>query len=168
MKQLFLVLILSISGFGFLNIDVHPIHISIAEVDYFTDKKEIQVALKVFTDDLESAIRIDGKKLDLDSPKEVDDAGDYIKKYLAKNFKIITDKKQPVLNYTGKEYIDDAVWIYFYYTDISKRTKSIIIQNTVVMSLHSNQNNLTHFRKNRKLLKSKNLKKNSSTMIINL
>lgn len=166
MKQQLLILLLSVFTFGFTETNVHPIHISLAEVDYRTDKKEIQVALKIFTDDLEDAIKADGKRLYLDSSKEIKNADTYVKQYLERNFKVTVDKKQPVLKYLGKEYIDDGTWVYFYYTGVSKRAKSISIKNTVITSLHSGQKNIMNVKKDKKLVKSKTLKKGNATMII--
>lgn len=168
MKQLFLIILLSIFTFGFTASE-HPIYVSVAEVDYFPKKKEIQVALKIFTDDLEAAIRKEGKRLNLDTSKEIENADVYIRKYLDNYFYIkVNDKQDLTMAYKGKEYVDDVTWMYFNYTNVPKKIKTLSIKNNVIIKVHPSQLNMTHFRKDRIDVKSKNLTKKRSTMIINL
>jgi hypothetical protein len=166
MKQLSLILIVSTFAFGFTTTKNHDFFVSVAEVDYFPVKKEIQVALKIFTDDLETAIQKDGKRLYLDTSTEIKNADDYIKKYLDKNFQLKTDNNLQTLDYIGKEYNDDATWLYFKYSNLPKKPKVITLKNTVIIAVHSKQTNMTHFRKNRTLVSSSNLGKDRSIMII--
>ena len=169
MKQIFLstILLLGFSNFSTIN-DAHPIHISVAEVDYFLQKQEIQVALKVFTDDLESAIRKEVRNIYLDTSKEIDNADDYIKNYVNKHFKVKTNNKENLqINYIGKEYIDDATWIYFSY-ETTKKVKSITIQNTVIIDLHDSQRNLVHLKKDRKFIDTKHFTKKQTSFTFNL
>lgn len=169
MKHLLLILIVAISTISFTKTDNHAIYVSIAEVDYFSKQREIQVALKIFTDDLEMGIRKESKHVNLDTPKEIKDSDFYIKKYLKSRFTIKTNDKQVLkISYAGKEYIDDATWIYFSYKETPKKIKKITIKNSVITELHRQQKNLTHFKKNRILIKSKHLTKKRSTVTINL
>lgn len=168
MKQLFLILFLSVFTFGFTN-NEHPIYIGVTEIDYFPKKKEVQVSLRIFTDDLEKAIREDGKRLNLDTSTEIKDADIFIQKYLKKHFYIkINDKINPTLTYIGKEYEDNATWMYFNYTGLPKKVKSVSIKNTAIMEIYPKQKFMTNFRKDRKIVQSKNLTKKRSTMIVNL
>lgn len=168
MKQLFLIIILSVFAFGFSTTENHPIYLSIAEVDYFTEKREIQVALKIFTDDLEAAIRKEGKKMYLDTPKEIKDADVYIEKYLKKTFNIKVNGKESLpINYVGKEHLDDATWMYFSYKT-PKRVKTITIKNSVITELYDSQKNLTHLKKDRITIDSKHFTKKRSTATFNI
>jgi hypothetical protein len=168
MNQLLFILILSTFTFGFITNENHDFFVSVAEVDYFPAKKEIQVALKTFTDDLELAIQKDGKRLYLDTSKEIKNADTYIQKYLTLNFQLRINDKAQILTYIGKEYVDGATWIYFKYTNLPKKPKSITIKNSVIIAIHPKQTNMTHFKKNRTLVSSSNLGKTTSTMTINL
>lgn len=168
MKQLFLIITVSIIALGFTNSNIHPIYLSVAEVDYFTEKREIQVALKIFTDDLEAAIRKEGKKVNLDTPKEIENADVYIEQYLKKKFNIkVNNKENLPVNYVGKEYLDDATWIYFSYKT-PKRVKTITIKNSVITELYDSQKNLTHLKKDRTLINSKHFTKKRSTATFNI
>ena len=60
MKNIYIVIIIAFFCLAFKGGDLHSIHISISEVDYFSEKKEIQVALKIYTDDLEASIKKGG------------------------------------------------------------------------------------------------------------
>jgi len=154
MKQIFLIVAIPLLSLGSTTIK-HPIYVSITEVDYVSKKQEIQVALKIFTDDLEAAIRKEGKEVNLDTPKEIKNSNSYIKNYIDKHFKVnINHREDLQINYAGKEYIDDATWVYYSYKT-SKKVKSITIQNTVIFDIHDSQKNLTHLRKDKKLVNSK-------------
>jgi hypothetical protein len=133
----------------------HPTHISIAEVDFFSNKKEIQVAAKVFTDDFDAAIqKISEKSMYLDTKKENPQADEWIKTYLQANFKIKINQKTVLnLNYVGKEYIDDATWVYFSYPFAAKKIQSLEVTNTLVFDLFDDQKNVVNIRKDRKAVK---------------
>ncbi len=167
MKKLLILLLLSICTLGFTTSEVHRYYVGLAEIDYFSNKKEIQIALKVFTDDLEFAIKQEGKQLYLDTSKEIDNADDYIKKYIDGNFYIKIGGKLQPLQYIGKEYSDDTVWIYLNCKEVAKRTKSFSIKNALLTKYFSQQTNLTHFKLNRTLIKSDNLTKDNFIMMVN-
>lgn len=139
---------------GFVEYKVHPIHISIAEVDYFTDKKEIQVGLRIYTDDLEAAIRKSGVVLGLDSSKEKTDSDKYLKGFIEADFKITANIGNGIgeMKYIGKEYEDAATWLYFTY-DVNSDIDNIKILNKVILNIYDDQKNIINFRKNRKLIK---------------
>lgn len=169
MKKLLLssILLSSLLSFSTTNY-THPIHISIAEVDYFSQKQEIQVALKIFTDDLESAIRKEERSVYLDTSKEVGNADSYIENYVHKHFKIkINNKENLPISYVGKEYIDDATWIYFSYKT-TKKVKSITIKNAVIVDLHDSQRNIVHLKKDRKLIDTKHFTKKQTSFTFNI
>jgi len=156
MKKVFLVLLIGVLSFGFVNFELHPIHISIAEVDYFTKKNEIQVALNIFTDDLEKAIAENGVKLSLDSSKEIDNADEYIEIYLNKYFKIYY-KSEDVnkigeLVYLGKEHVEDATWMYFSYK-VDSNIDEVEILNNVIVDIYDDQRNIINFNVDREIYK---------------
>jgi hypothetical protein len=162
MKNIFLTLILLI--LAAFKAD-HPMYVSVSEVDYLTKKQEIQVALKIFTDDLERAVKVSGKPLYLDTSKEVADADEHLQTYLKQHFKVKVQKKMLPMHYAGKEYLDGATWLYFSFSKTPK-TKSIEIINDVVTEVYDEQKNLVHFRKDRTLLKSAYLSKSQTTMVV--
>jgi hypothetical protein len=170
MKKIYLALTVAFFCLAFKGEDLHSIHISIAEVDYFTDKKEIQVALKVFTDDLEASI-VDNKKLklNLDSPKEVKNADGFIKEYLIANFKIDSniENTNKGFKYLGKEYEDAATWMYFSY-ELDTNIKELKILNKVVLNIYDDQKNVINFRKDRELVKTTFTNKKSKSIKIDL
>lgn len=170
MKKIYLTLTIAFFCLAFKGEDLHSIHISIAEVDYFTDKKEIQVALKVFTDDLEASMVVDNKsKLNLDSPKEAKGADGFIEKYLKANFKIDSnvENKDNGFKYLGKEYEDAATWMYFSY-ELDTNIKEVKILNKVVLNIYADQKNVINFRKDRELIKTTFTNKKSKSIKIDL
>ena len=90
----------------------HPFHVSVAEMEYNPESKCLEVALRVWPEDLEKALNARSKtNVDLDKTKDVDKR---IYAYLQKNISISKDgKKKCQLNWIGKELEIKQAWLYF-------------------------------------------------------
>lgn len=130
-------------------ISFHPIHIAISEVNYSEEEQSLQIMHKIFMDDLEKHIQQSEKyagkaiELRLNTPKEIANVDDYLKKYALKHFVIKIDGKAYTGNYLGKEYETDAVWIYIEIPKI-KRPKQLDINDSFLIDFHDDQQNFVH------------------------
>ncbi len=142
----FLSMFLLWSGF----MPLHPIHISISEVNYSEKDKALQVMHKIFYDDLENDIeRIEkaaGRTVNLRLGLETEhpDADVYIRRYVESHFKIVVDGKTYTGTYLGKEFETDAVWIYIEIEKL-KVPKKMELSDTILMNFHADQSNFVHF-----------------------
>lgn len=93
----------------------HDFHVSLADVRYDTAKRRFQVALRIFTDDLEAALTRASRQPVRYMQMGKDSSPDPILvEYLQKNFYI--RHREKVFNqiyYLGKENVVDVTWIYF-------------------------------------------------------
>lgn len=134
----------------FLQVNAHPIHIAVSEVQYAQDIKALQVMHKIFIDDFEDHMeRIEAERgntinLNLATKKEHPEADTYIKKYIVNHFELYADGKQYFGNYLGKEYETDAVWIYIEIENVPP-PKKIEIRNTILLDFFDDQSNFIHF-----------------------
>ena len=91
----FIINILLLGSLGIL----HPIHISVTNIEYIENEKNFIVAVKIFTDDLESVIN---KKynieLNLGKSNENTEYKKYLDKYIKEHFKFIINKKVNITN----------------------------------------------------------------------
>lgn len=132
----------------------HKFYVSITKIEYVKEKNSIQIIAKIFTDDMEKALRQRYDRLIfLDSKKETTAAEEDLKRYILQKIKIKVNGKSVQLNYIGKEYDTDMVVAYMEVTDV-KELKTIKIENKILMEIFPEQQNIIHLKtsKNRRSL----------------
>src|SRR4051812_4854791 len=97
-----------------LVLSLHPIHVSIAEIDHNEKAKALQITLRIFIDDLELSIRskVNAPELDLLNPGGAKDTDQLVKEYLADVLKLKVDKKAVQTHYLGHEVEGPAMICY--------------------------------------------------------
>lgn len=122
----------------------HDFHTSISEADYNTKSKHFEIALRVFTDDLELALSREHKltkgfRLDNQTPQH----DTFIKAYLRKQFYLLDARSQKIPpQYVGKEVKGEITWIYFELE--AKKTKKMVIKNAVLTEIFDDQVNIVN------------------------
>lgn len=124
---------------------LHPVHLSVTEVNYSEKNKTFQITSRIFIDDLELSIRNDRKLPDLDllSPGSGLTTDKLIEEYLLKRLRIKSDGKALVLNYLGHEIEDVAVICYVESAQVRK-ARTMEVTNEVIHETHADQSNLVH------------------------
>ncbi len=109
MKKIFLIACIFLF-FGFSpkkQKNTHDYHIAIAEMQWNAETKSWQIILKVFTDDLEDALKKqEGKKIAVETQKKAPNIA--LKKYIATHFSF--ENHSP--NLIGVELQNDMYWVY--------------------------------------------------------
>lgn len=129
---------------------LHPIHMAITEIDYNSSERSLQIAHKIFVDDLEKHIESLEKakgneiSLHLNSSKENAKADAYIQAYLDQFFSLHVNDKGIKPVYLGKEYEAEAVWIYEEVNEVSN-PKKISARDFILSTLYEDQSNFIHF-----------------------
>jgi hypothetical protein len=150
---------LSISGFIKLTALVfylHPIHVSVTEIEFDEKDKALEIMMRVFIDDLELALKnkLNQPELDILEPKNGLTTNQMVSDYLQHHFKITLDNKAQKINFLGLERESEA---FIFYIEVSnvKKWKTIQIQNDILTETHDDQSNLVHVtvRKNVKSLR---------------
>ena len=90
----------------------HKFYASLARVEYNEESKTVEVAMRVFADDLELALtRRSGRKVYLDKTK---DAAELALAYLRETFEVSgRDGRKVELKWVGMETQADVAWLYF-------------------------------------------------------
>lgn len=124
---------------------LHPIHLSVSEINYSEKDKALQITSRIFLDDLELSIQneLNEKELDLLEPGKGRTTQQLINDYVTKRLTITLDGKLQKLNFLGFEREDPAVICYIEIENV-KKFKSIEIKNDVIMETHHDQSNLVH------------------------
>jgi ABC-type microcin C transport system permease subunit YejE len=125
---------------GITNSAMHPIHVSVCNLE-LNDKENI-VSLKLFKDDFALALK---NKYQLDIPMEKADEkinSKIISNYVNSCLQIELNKNKNLsLDYYYSEINEDAIWIYFKTENIYNATK-LKIKNVLMLDIWDDQTNL--------------------------
>ena len=127
---------------------LHPLHVSVTEIEMDAKEKRLEIMMRVFMDDLETTFREKYQTPDLDvlnpKGKTVDQM---MEEYLKTHFKIALDNKAQVMKYLGHEQEGDAFIFYIEVANV-KKWKTIQIQNDIIMEMYDDQSNIVHVTSN--------------------
>ena len=128
-----------------LAIALHPLHVSVTEIEYSEKNKSLQIISRIFIDDLETSIRskIKDENLDLLEPGTGRTTDQLVSSYLNDHLKIRLDGKPAKIKYLAHEIEDVAIICYLEIEGV-KKIKQIEITNHVIQETHEDQSNLVH------------------------
>src|SRR5258708_32609988 len=94
--------------------ELHPIHISVTEINYNEKSKSLQVTVRVFADELELGVRAQRKEAELDllEPKNGVTTKQMIQNYFNTHLKVKIDGKPVKMNFLGFEREDISIVSY--------------------------------------------------------
>lgn len=128
----------------------HDFHVSITQMEQNGETGRLEVAVKVFTDDLEAAIQPAGMStLHLATREEHAAADSLIRQYLLEHVRLHVDGIPVVLAYLGKETEADATWCYLESGPMG-RIGQLKVTNTVLFTQFDDQVNIIHWKKDGK------------------
>ena len=142
---LYLVSGFSVDGENPEMLRVHDFHTSLAEVEYNTSSKAFEVSLRIFTDDLETALsqRSGLKNLSLDKTKKHDVL---IEAYIQDNFYLLNPKNQKVtISFYGKELETDITWVFFE-IPLKKYKPGYKLRNSILIEQFNDQVNFVNLK----------------------
>jgi hypothetical protein len=124
---------------------LHPIHVSVTEIEFDEKDKALEIMMRVFIDDYELAMRkhLNQPELDVLSAKNSMTVDQMSASYLKNHFRINLDTKAQNVKYLGHEREGDA---FIFYIEVSnvKKFKTIQIFNDLITEIHDDQSNLVH------------------------
>lgn len=128
----------------------HPFYISLTDIRFNDEEKSIEIAQKIFWDDLEVALaKTFDTKVDFMKPDSPSRLEDMIKKYLLMHNQITINGKRVKLEYLGYEIEDDAAWFYLEGKAVEKPI-TVEVYNSLLVREFAEQQNLINFYIDRK------------------
>ena len=128
----------------FLLFSAHEFHLSLTEITHNKESKSLEIAIKLFTDDLIVALENAGApKMEIGTEEEPPAANEYIESYLKAHFKLTVNGKPAEFNYLGKEAELDATWCFVEVKDIRK-VQSLEVQNSFMLEAFDDQTNMVN------------------------
>ena len=144
---------------------LHPFHISVTEIEFDDEVNSVEIAQKIFIDDLGNAISTkEGSSVDLFQVEENEKTAALVRSYVESNFKVVVNGKPTVYEFLGVAHEDDVVWC-FMEVPKTKKLKSIKVTNTLLTEVFDDQVNLIHIKVNGKT-RSMKLEKNEPSDIL--
>ena len=124
---------------------LHPIHLSVSEINYSEKDKALQITSRIFIDDLETSIRkkLNQPELDILKPTGGQSTDQLVSAYINDHFKVKLDNKPQKLSYLGHE-IEDAAIICYIEIEKVKKFKTLEVLNDIIQETHEDQSNLIH------------------------
>lgn len=124
---------------------IHPLHVTVTEIEMDEKEKQLEITMRVFVDDLEQAMRNDLKQPDLDILKLTtgQTVDQMVSNYLKSHFKLSLDTKNQEIKYLGHE-IDGDAFIFYLEVAHVKKWKTIRLLNNSMTETFDDQSNLVH------------------------
>ncbi|MFC0185262.1 hypothetical protein SAMN04515674_10323 [Pseudarcicella hirudinis] len=141
MRFFILLCLLILGSFIFFSFKKHAFHTSLTEMNYNAREKNIEISIRIFTDDLEKVLSLEnGNQKFIIENNDKNDG--FVEKYIRKHFNLINSKNQKKpYNYIGKEESKDATWIYLE-MPVNESVSGSKIQNDVLMDIFEDQVNI--------------------------
>ncbi len=133
---------------AFLILGMHPVHLSVVNIEYNPQKKKFEVSVRVFINDFEKIIDYKNNvSLNLYKSNELSDANRYINQYVYNHLQLkvngnIISQKKYILTKRKKE--DVTLWLY-YDIKYSRTPKTIEVSDKLMTDLYRDQKNLLIF-----------------------
>ena len=135
--------------FSFLSaFTLHKFYVGVFQIDYFKEKKAVQITARLFIDDLEKALyKKHNKHIYITTKDEIAEANTLIANYLSEKLKIKINNKSQPLQFLTKEQEDNIVICYLK-IPFKDNIKDLEITNTVLSDIFKEQQNLVHLNLN--------------------
>ena len=129
----------------------HKFYLSVTQIEYEVDKSRVTAISRVFTDDLEETLkqRYD-VQLALGTEDEDPKATYYISRYVEQKLVVEINNKPLEFDFVGFTFQNDQIVLLSEFSLISIDNPEIKVINTLITDRYSEQQNLVHFRMNKR------------------
>ena len=109
---------------------LHPVFMSVTEIEHNARDKTLEISCKIFTDDFEKTLRKSySGTVDLINPKNRSAMNNLVSGYIMKHLQIIGDGKQLALEFIGYEQQEEGITSFYQVNNIPKLKKLDITDN---------------------------------------
>jgi hypothetical protein len=127
---------------AFMAFSLHKFYVSLVQMDYNEKNSSFEITMKIFTDDLENALKErSGLLLKLGTPDELPATDSILSAYISENFRLDVNGKELKYQYLGKEVELDVTWCYLEVSGVHSVEK-IKVTDRMLTELFENQSNL--------------------------
>ena len=126
-------------------LSLHPLHVSVTEIEHDAKAEALEVTMRIFIDDLELSIQNDLNKphMDITAPGPDYSTDELVKSYLQEHFKISVNNKEIDYQYLGHEVELPVIYLYILSSGV-KNVNEISVYNDMITETYDDQANLVH------------------------
>ena len=123
----------------------HPFFVSMTDINYNEKDKDLEISVRIFTNDLENTIRKyhSDVKVDILHPVNQQQMNEFVNDYIQKNFQLQLNGKPVQLSFVGYEEQSESIWTYFEVKNVNAVQKLSIV-NALLYDYNTSQINMMH------------------------
>ncbi len=142
MQRKFFKIAIFLLAFIFMAVSEHKFYVSLVQLDHNDKNASLEITMKIFTDDLENALKEkSGLLLKLGTQYELPESDSILVNYILDNFKLRLNGQDLIINYIGKEVDLDVTWCYLEVTGV-KLIEKMEITDKMLTEIFEDQSNL--------------------------
>ena len=130
---------------SFLSFVLHPIHVSVCDIEFDKEENRLEMTMRLFTDDLEKQIREETGEMTMDilNPPDKYTTDQLFLEYFQKHFSVSLNGEKADYKYLGHEVESGSVYCYLMVTNVES-INSISAFNDILIRTFDDQVNLIH------------------------
>lgn len=122
----------------------HPFFVSMTDLNYNPKDKDIEVSVRIFTDDLENTLRkYHTGRIDILHPQDQQQMNAFVNEYIQKHLQLKVNGKSVDMSFIGYEEQNESIWTYLQVNNVNN-INSISIENNLLHDYNTNQINMLH------------------------
>ncbi|RTY90888.1 DUF6702 family protein [Flavobacterium sp. GT3R68] len=150
MKKRILYIFIGLFFLTLTSFNVHKFYVSIYQINHAPEKKMLQITSRIFMDDMNDVLFQNYKqKTHIGEKDESPEDVLLMRKYILDHFSVKVNGQQKNINYLSSEVEGNVIICYYNIKEVSK-IKTFEIQNTVLLDLNSDQQNIIQIKINGK------------------
>lgn len=132
------------SLFKWLVILLHPLYITVTEINHNGKDKTLEISCKMFTNDFEAVLeKTSHVKVDLSDAKKKAANDKLIADYVEKHLQLKVDGRPVSMHFIGSEKEEDGTWSYFQVDNIPS-VKKLDVNNNLLYDGFNQEINIMH------------------------
>ena len=130
--------------FTFAQIDLHPFHLSVCDIEHNAETKALNITHRIFLDDLEVAVNEKFEtQMDLLNTNDKSLRDRMVAEYVLAHFEVTVNEEVRKADYLGSEIEDGVMYCYMEIKDVESIYK-IQVTNSTLQDVFDDQVNLVH------------------------
>ena len=123
----------------------HPFFVSMTDINFNAKEKELEISVRIFTDDFENTIRKyhPNTKVDILHPADQKQMDVFVNDYIQKHLQFQLNGKAVQIDFVGYEQQKDSIWAYFVVKNVNAVNK-MNITNSLLQDYNTSQINMIH------------------------
>ncbi len=138
-------ILFTLVAISFVSFVLHPIHVSVCDIELDREENRLEMTMRIFTDDLEKQIREETGEMTMDilNPPDKYSTDQLFQEYLEKHFSVTLNGEKADYKYLGHEVESGSVYCYMMVADVTE-VSSLSAFNDILIRTFDDQVNLIH------------------------